>query len=72
MMQGDFEYFIEHKDEIVTGHEDAFIYIKDGELVGYYKDPDELFELIKKYLTDEKNVLVLHWFNKDGDDETHV
>jgi hypothetical protein len=47
VIKDDFEYYTAHQDEIVNGHIDEFVVIKDSQVLGYYKQEAEAFEAMK-------------------------
>jgi hypothetical protein len=49
MIRDDFEYYTAHQDEIVNGHIDEFVVIKDSHVLGYYTYEAEAFEAMKTH-----------------------
>lgn len=49
MIKDDFNYYTAHQDEIVDGHIDEFVVIKDSQILGYYKQEAEAFEAMKNH-----------------------
>ncbi len=49
-LKENFEYFMEHRTEIVSGHIGESVAIYDGEVIGYYpSDLDAYKECVKRY-----------------------
>lgn len=44
----EFEYYIEHKKELVKQYKDKFVVIKDGEVIGSYTTREEAVEVTSK------------------------
>jgi hypothetical protein len=47
MLAADFEYYTAHQPEIVDGHLGEFVVIKDGWVLGYYKEEMDAFASMK-------------------------
>jgi hypothetical protein len=47
MLNDDFEYYTAHQDEIVSGHLDEFVVIKDCRVLGYYRQEMAAFDAMK-------------------------
>jgi hypothetical protein len=49
MMKDDFKYYTDHQDEIVNGHINEFVVIKDCRILGYYKEEMDAFDAMKDH-----------------------
>jgi hypothetical protein len=49
VIKDDFEYYTAHQDEIVNGHIDEFVVIKDSRVLGYYVEEAKAFEAMKAH-----------------------
>ena len=48
MLDKEYEYYLAHKDELVAKHNDKFVAIKDGQVVGVYASRPEAIEKTAK------------------------
>jgi hypothetical protein len=44
-----FEYYTAHQDEIVDGHINEFVVVKDSNVLGYYMREADAFEAMKAH-----------------------
>jgi len=44
----EFEYYLEHKEQLVKQYKDKFVVIKDGEVIGSYTTREEAVEITSK------------------------
>jgi hypothetical protein len=44
MIDDEFTFYLNHQKELVAGHLDEFVVIKDQKALGYYKTDDEAFK----------------------------
>jgi hypothetical protein len=49
VIKDDFDYYTGHQDEIVAGHIDEFVVIKNSQVLGYYTREADAFESMKAH-----------------------
>jgi hypothetical protein len=68
MVRDEFEFYDVNQAEIVTGHLDEFVVIKDRQIRGYYKTEDAAFDSM---IGEELGTFMVQRCEKPGTDIAH-